>query len=256
MLAEPADIGGMSAGGPSLSFASVSMVFPDGTEAVQDVSLELAEHEFVTIVGPSGCGKSTLLRIAAGLLLPTTGEVSVADDNIGCVFQDSTLMPWRTVESNVGLLNELEHLPTVERRRRIEEAISLVNLKGFENHLPRQLSGGMRMRVSLARALTTYPSLFLFDEPFGALDEISRNRLNDELLRLFRETRFSALFITHSVTEAVYLSDRVVVMGVRPGRIVGEVNIPFDYPRSAGIRFSPEFGQLSAEVAGLLSDET
>lgn len=231
------------------------MVFPDGTEAVQDVSLELGEHDFVTIVGPSGCGKSTLLRIAAGLLLPTAGAVTVADHNIGFVFQDSTLMPWRTVERNVGLLNELERLPTDERRRRIEEAIALVHLNGFENHRPRQLSGGMRMRVSLARALTTYPRLFLFDEPFGALDEISRHRLNDELLRLFDETRFSALFITHSVAEAVYLSDRVVVMGARPGRIVGEVNIPFAYPRTSSLRFSPEFGQLSSEVAQLLSEE-
>jgi NitT/TauT family transport system ATP-binding protein len=236
-----------------LSFDSVSMVFPDGTAAVNDVSLDLGEQEFVTIVGPSGCGKSTLLRIASGLLSPTSGKVTVVDrDNIGFVFQDSTLMPWRTVERNVGLLNEIEGLPAAERKRRIREAISLVNLDGFEQHRPRQLSGGMRMRVSLARALTTHPRLFLFDEPFGALDEISRQRLNDELLSLFVETRFSALFITHSVSEAVYLSTRVLVMGARPGRVVGEVEIPFEYPRTKGLRFTPEFGKLSADVAQYL----
>jgi NitT/TauT family transport system ATP-binding protein len=233
-----------------LSSDSVSMVFPDGTAAVNDVSLDLGEQEFVTIVGPSGCGKSTLLRIASGLLTPSSGNVTVVDrDNVGFVFQDSTLMPWRTVERNVGLLNEIEGLPTDERKRRIREAIALVNLDGFEQHRPRQLSGGMRMRVSLARALTTHPQLFLFDEPFGALDEISRQRLNDELLNLFVETRFSALFITHSVSEAVYLSTRVLVMGARPGRIVGEVEIPFEYPRTKSLRFTPEFGQLSADVA-------
>ena len=164
-------------------------------------------------------------------------------------------MPWRSVARNVGLLNEIEGIPADERKRRAREAIALVHLDGFERHLPRQLSGGMRMRVSLARALTTHPGLFLFDEPFGALDELSRQRLNDELLRLFAETRFSALFITHSVAEAVYLSNRVVVMGPRPGRIVGEVNIPLGYPRTRDFRFRPEFGQLSAQVAELLSED-
>ena len=248
--------GEMTNGDAPLSFDSVGMVFPDGTNAVGDVSLELKAREFVTIVGPSGCGKSTLLRIASGLLSPTSGGVRVADPNIGYVFQDPTLMPWRSVARNVGLLNELERLPANERKRRVREAIALVHLDGFERHLPRQLSGGMRMRVSLARALTTDPGLFLFDEPFGALDEMSRQRLNDELLRLFGETRFSALFITHSVAEAVYMSNRVVVMGSRPGRIVGEVDIPFGYPRTKDFRFTPEFGQLSAEVAGLLSEST
>ena len=170
-----------------------------------------------------------MLRLASGLDSPTSGRVDVASKRVGYVFQDPTLLPWRTVRRNVELLAELEHLPKAERQARVTEAIGLVGLTGFEKHRPRSLSGGMRMRTSLARSLVLQPDVFLFDEPFGALDEMTRERLNDELLALFADRGFAALFITHSVAEAVYLSTRVVVMSPRPGqhprRRVGPVRL-------------------------------
>jgi NitT/TauT family transport system ATP-binding protein len=237
-----------------LEFAGVGRTFPDGTEALRDVDLTVDGGEFVTVVGPSGCGKSTLLRLASGLDRPTTGTTHVASDRVGYVFQDPTLLPWRTVRRNVELLAELEHLPKADRRARVTEAIELVGLNGFERHRPRALSGGMRMRVSLARSLVLEPDVFLFDEPFGALDEITRERLNDELLGLFATRRFAALFITHSVAEAVFLSTRVVVMSPRPGRILGDVPVPFGYPRLPELRYSEEFGKVAGEVSDLLRD--
>ena len=232
-----------------LAFDRVSKVFRDGTRAVDDVSLEVAAGELVAIVGPSGCGKSTLLRIAAGLSEPTSGTVTAPRDDLGYVFQDATLLPWRTVLANVELPAQLRGLSHDERRRRAQAAIELTALTGFERHRPRALSGGMRMRVSLARALTLEPSVFLFDEPFGALDEITRERLNDELLRLFAHERFAGLFVTHSVQEAVFLADRVVVMSPRPGRIVSETAVPFGYPRPPELRFDPEFTAIVASVS-------
>jgi NitT/TauT family transport system ATP-binding protein len=206
-------------------------------------------------VGPSGCGKSTLLRIASGLTAASEGAVLVDTDKIGYVFQDPTLLPWRTVQANVELLAELGGLPKQERRRRADEAIELVGLSDFARHYPRALSGGMRMRVSLARSLTMQPELFLFDEPFGALDEITRERLNDELLQLFQTERFTALFVTHSVTEAVYVSKRVVVMSGRPGRVIGDFPVPFEHPRSPRLRFDEEFAHLGGEVSACLRGE-
>ncbi|KQO84660.1 ABC transporter ATP-binding protein [Frigoribacterium sp. Leaf263] len=237
-----------------LDFRDVAMRFANGTVALQDVDLTVDRGEFVTVVGPSGCGKSTLLRIASGLENASHGSAEVDTDRIGYVFQDATLLPWRTVRDNVELLAELNGAPKTARRAAAQESIDLVGLSGFESNLPKELSGGMRMRASLARSLTLDPELFLFDEPFGALDEITRERLNDELLRLFVEKRFAGLFITHSVSEAVYLSTRVVVMSGRPGRIVGEFDVPFDMPRDPEIRFTAEFAELVGEVSHALRE--
>ncbi len=236
----------------ALSFSHVGMTFPDGTEAVRSVSFDVSPREFVTVVGPSGCGKSTLLRMAAGLLRHTAGKVSVNRERLGFVFQDATLMEWRTVQRNVELLAELRGMNGKERRQRAAEAIELVGLSGFENHYPKSLSGGMKMRVSLARTLTLEPPVFLFDEPFGALDEITRERLNEETLKLFEREQFAGLFITHSIYEAVFLSTRVHVMSSRPGTLVASFDIPFGYPRTPDLRFSPEFRDLSRDVSHAL----
>lgn len=225
------------------------MVFPDGTEAVREASFTVNRGEFVTVVGPSGCGKSTLLKIASGLLEPTRGSVSVDRNRLGYVFQDATLLRWRTVQRNVELLAELHGIDKAERRRLAAEAIETVGLKGFENHYPKALSGGMKMRASLARTLTLKPPVFLFDEPFGAVDEITREHLNDETQRLFITEGFAGLFITHSISEAVFLSTRVLVMSARPGRIVAEFEIPFEYPRLPELRFTPEFAKISGEIS-------
>ncbi|HEV7956339.1 MAG: nitrate/sulfonate/bicarbonate transporter ATPase [Microbacteriaceae bacterium] len=245
--AEPV-IGATTSTSRIVGFSSVEMKYPDGTIALSGVDLDVAPGEFVSVVGPSGCGKSTLLRLASGLEHASSGEVDVATDRIGYVFQDATLLPWRSVERNVELLAELHGVPSAERKAKARAAIALTALTGFEKHLPKQLSGGMKMRTSLARALTLDPELFLFDEPFGALDEITRERLNDELIRLFAERRFAGLFITHSVSEAVYLSTRVVVMSGRPGGIVAEFDVPFPMPRDPEIRYSAEFAALTGEV--------
>jgi NitT/TauT family transport system ATP-binding protein len=235
-----------------LRFDSVGKVFPDGTEAVRDVSFSLRRGEFLSVVGPSGCGKSTILRIASGLWRETSGEVCRRVDNVGMVFQDATLLPFRNVQRNVELLAELDGVPRRERETLAANAIRSVGLEGFERHYPKALSGGMKMRVAVARALTMKPPLFLLDEPFGALDEITRGTLNEELMRLFVQERFAALFITHSISEAVYLSSRVLVMSPRPGRIVADVEVPFSYPRSPELRFDPAFGSLSSEISHAL----
>jgi len=230
----------------------VGMTFPDGTQALENVSLSVTPGEFVTVVGPSGCGKSTLLRIASGLETQTQGACAVDRDSIGYVFQDATLLPWRTVQRNIELLAELHGETKAECQRRAQEAISLVGLDGFADKYPRQLSGGMRMRASLARSLVMKPRVFLFDEPFGALDEITRERLNDELLGLFQREGFAGLFITHSIAEAVYMSTRVLVMSPRPGRITASFDIPFAYPRDHDLRYSPEFAELCGQVSHAL----
>jgi len=249
-----ADRNGMASPQPdvALAFEHVSKVFPDGTRALDDVSLHVAAGEMVAIVGPSGCGKSTLLRLASRLTSPSHGEIRVAQGNLGYVFQDPTLLPWRTVQTNVELLAELDGVPRAARQRLAADAIGLTGLSGFENHRPRALSGGMRMRVSLARSLTMRPRIFLFDEPFGALDEITRERLNGELLGLFERERFAGLFVTHSVSEAAYMASRVVVMSPRPGRIVTEVAIPFGYPRAPELRFDPEFAGIAGQISARL----
>lgn len=236
-------------GALSLSFEGVSMRFPDGTEALDNVSLRINQGEFVSIVGPSGCGKSTLLKIASGLFPHTSGEVKVDRTHLGYTFQDATLLPWRKVLGNVELLMELRGYPAEERRRIALEQIDLVGLNGFANHYPKRLSGGMRMRVSLARSLALNPNVFMFDEPFGALDEITRERLNDELVSLYMRKGFTGLFITHSISEAVYLSSKVIVMSKRPGRILEVFDVPFAFPREPELRYTPEFSALCGEVS-------
>ncbi|MET0147018.1 MAG: ABC transporter ATP-binding protein [Ilumatobacteraceae bacterium] len=237
------------AGAVGLQFTDVSRTFPDGTRALAETSFRVEPGEFVTIVGPSGCGKSTLLRIASGLDQASTGAVTVDRGALGYVFQDATLLQWRTIRRNVALFAELDKMPRSERDRRVAENVRLVGLEGFEDKYPKQLSGGMRMRASLARSLVMEPDIFLFDEPFGALDEITRERLNDELLGMFRRNGFGALFITHSIQEAVFLSTRVLVMSARPGRIVGSFEVPFPYPRAPGLRFEPAFAALCGDVS-------
>ena len=237
-----------------LRFDGLSMVFPDGTHALENISFTVAPGEFTTVVGPSGCGKSTLLRIASGLEHGYSGGCDVNRDSIGYVFQDATLLPWRTVQRNVELNAELHGIDRDERRRRAAEAIELVNLDGHEEKYPKQLSGGMKMRCSLARSLVLNPGVFLFDEPFGALDEITREFLNDELLRLFATERFAALFITHSISEAVFLSTRVLVMSARPGRIIGDYQVPFDADRPHDLRFEPEFAELCGRINADMKD--
>jgi NitT/TauT family transport system ATP-binding protein len=245
---------GASDQGIALAFNHVSKVFPDGTRALDDISLQVRSGEMVAIVGPSGCGKSTLLRLASRLTAPSDGEIHLGDGNLGYVFQDATLLPWRTVQRNVELLAELAGVPPAERAKLATQAIILTGLSGFERHRPRALSGGMRMRVSLARALTMRPRIFLFDEPFGALDEITRERLNGELLGLFERERFAGLFVTHSVIEATFLASRVLVMSARPGRIVAEIGVPFRYPRPMELRFEPEFAAVAGQISARLRE--
>ncbi|WP_370882714.1 ABC transporter ATP-binding protein [Kineosporia succinea] len=229
------------------------MEYPDGTVALEGVDLDVRPGQFVSVVGPSGCGKSTLLRLASRLEHHTSGEVAVDPHALAYVFQDATLLPWRSVKKNVALFCELRGDGKADIARRVQEAIDLVGLTGFENHYPHQLSGGMRMRASVARCLTVDPGVFLFDEPFGALDEISRQKLNDDLQTLFHAQKFAALFVTHSIAEAVYLSTEVVVMSGRPGRILDRVPVPFAYPRDPQIRYSEEFAHLCARVSQSLA---
>jgi len=239
-------------GGAALSFERASKVFADGTEAVRDVSFELDPGELVSVVGPSGCGKSTLLKLASGLLTLSSGEIRASEPNMGYVFQDPTLLPWRSVRKNVELFAELHGVDKARRAELATWALDLVSLSDFSEHLPGALSGGMKMRASLARSLSLQPPLFLFDEPFGALDEITRQMLNDELQRLFTDQRFGAIFITHSVSEAVYLATRVLVMSDRPGEITATYEVPFAYPREPDLRYSPEFAELAGNVSQAL----
>jgi NitT/TauT family transport system ATP-binding protein len=237
-----------------LLFDDVSHCFPDGTDVLHHVSLTVHQGEFVAVIGPSGCGKSTLLRLASGLLKPTAGRIECDRADIGFVFQEPTLLPFRTVVSNVELFGELKGIRKPERRRLALEALARVGLEGFEDKYPKALSGGMKMRASLARSLILHPTLFLFDEPFAAVDEITRQRLNDDLAELFSREGFAAVFITHSVAEACYLASRVVVMSRRPAHILAEVDIPFAFPRSEDLRFDPSFSQCAREVSARLRE--
>jgi NitT/TauT family transport system ATP-binding protein len=237
---------------PLLSLAGVGLRYPSGTLALADMTLSLGAGEFISVVGPSGCGKSTLLRLAAGLLAPTQGTVGRHTDRVGYIFQDPTLLPWRSVRRNVELVGELSGLGRRERQARAAEALGRVGLTEFSDQRPSALSAGMRMRASLARTLIVQPELFLFDEPFAAIDEITRARLGDDLQALFLADGFAGLFVTHSVAEAVFLSQRVLVMSGRPGRVVGQVEVPVPFPRAPQLRYTAEFAELSAHVFTLL----
>jgi NitT/TauT family transport system ATP-binding protein len=224
--------------------------------ALGPLDLDIEPGEFLSVLGPSGCGKSTLLRLIAGLSPASGGERRVGVGGhgaVGFVFQDPTLMPWSTVAGNVLLPLRLSgRVGAVERARAAAE-IAAVGLGGFERAYPRQLSGGMRMRVSIARALVTDPQLLLLDEPFAALDEITRLSLNDDLLRLWQGRRSTIVFVTHSVFESVYLSTRIAVMTPRPGRIVADLGVPLPFPRERGLRTTPDYAALCAEVSGRLA---
>jgi NitT/TauT family transport system ATP-binding protein len=211
-----------------ISLSGVAKRFANGVEALRDLSFTVAGKEFVSLLGPSGCGKSTALRIAAGLLHADVGRVEYAagPPEIGFVFQEPTLMPWADALTNARLPLDLKHVPRGEAEARAADALARVGLKGFERAFPRELSGGMKMRVSIARALAARPQLLLLDEPFAALDEITRNVLGDDLLRLWREDGLTILFVTHSVSESSYLSQRVLVMTPRPGQVAADIALP------------------------------
>ena len=237
-----------------LSLRGVSKVFGNGTLAIRGVDLDLWQGEFVSLLGPSGCGKSTLLRIVAGLGPASAGTVEwptsphtasgAAEPALGFVFQEPTLMPWATAIRNVMLPLVLHGTRKAEAEERAAAMLALVGLKGFEHAYPRELSGGMKMRVSIARGLVTKPKVLLMDEPFAALDEITRHRLNDDLLALWWQERFTAVFVTHSVFESVYLSNRIVVMAARPGRVMADLSNPAPYPRDDLFRTSADYAHL------------
>jgi NitT/TauT family transport system ATP-binding protein len=231
-----------------IEFRDVSRRFDDGTHALDSVSLTVEAGSFVALIGPSGCGKTTLLRLASGLDTPTGGTISIDRGQLGYTFQDATLLPWRTIQKNIEVMLELKGVAKAERQQRAAAQIEAVALTGFEHHYPKQLSGGMKMRASLARALTLDPTVFLFDEPFGSLDAITREKLNDDLHALYVAQRFTSLFVTHSIAEAVFLSSRVIVMSDRPGRNLGVFAVPFDIPRSPDLRYDASFAALCGEV--------
>jgi NitT/TauT family transport system ATP-binding protein len=241
----------------AVSVQGVSKTFKGGTVALSGIELDVQPGEFVSLIGPSGCGKSTLLRILGDLIEPSSGTVTVngksarqarRDHDYGIVFQEAVLFDWRTVARNVALPLELAGRSGEERRRKVEQLLRLVELEGFADHYPWQLSGGMQQRVSIARALSFDPALLLMDEPFGALDEMTRERLNLELLRLWQDTGSTVVFVTHSIAEAVFLSTRIVVMSARPGRITEVIPVDLAQPRTGATREEPRFFELVTQV--------
>jgi NitT/TauT family transport system ATP-binding protein len=245
---------------PSLvSLSGVAKRFPNGTLALDGVDLAIEAGTFVSLLGPSGCGKSTILRMIAGLVQPSAGRIDWAGlpeaarhgahPELGFVFQEPTLMPWASVADNIRLPLRVAGLARAEADARVDEAIRMVGLEGFARSFPRELSGGMKMRVSIARALVTRPKVLLMDEPFAALDEITRFRLNNDLLALWRQLKWTVVFVTHSVFESVYLSNRILVMSARPGRIVEDIAIDAPYPRDDRFRVSDAYGDLCRTVS-------
>jgi NitT/TauT family transport system ATP-binding protein len=242
---------------PAVAISGVSKRFQAGVTALDGIDLDVRPREFVSLIGPSGCGKSTLLRIIGDLIEPTEGTVEVngkpahrarLDHDYGIVFQEAVLYDWRTVSKNISLPLELLRWGKDTRAQRVQDLLGLVELEGFEDNHPWQLSGGMQQRVAIARALSFDPALLLMDEPFGALDEMTRERLNLELLRIWEASGSTIVFVTHSIPEAVFLSTRVVVMSARPGRIAGIVEVDLPYPRTAQTREEPRFFELVTEV--------
>jgi NitT/TauT family transport system ATP-binding protein len=251
---------------PFIAAAEIQQQFGDETVVAQ-TSFQIQRGEFVSFVGPSGCGKSTILRLIAGLLTPSAGRITVNDssphqidrsrERIGFVFQEANLLPWRTAQQNVALPLELSRgeLNSTARQDRIASSIARVGLTEMDGRkLPRMLSGGMKMRVSLARALVTEPTIMLMDEPFSALDDVLRGQLNEDLLGLWQEKQWTTLFVTHNIMEAVFLSQRILVMSGRPGRIVERIEVPFKYPRPFELQSHPEFTQVVAQVATKLRE--
>ncbi len=256
-------------GAPLISLRGVSKVFSNGTVALNDLSLDVNQGEFVSLLGPSGCGKSTVLRIIAGLGQPTSGAmfwpdrtggaVSAGDHDlaardIGFVFQEPTLMPWATVFGNVWLPLRLSGMSQAAARDKVMQALTLVGLESFADAYPRELSGGMKMRVSIARAVITRPKLLLMDEPFAALDEITRFKLNNDLLRLWESFGWTVVFVTHSVFESVYLSSRIIVMAARPGRVSAEIAVDAPYPRTDEFRTSTSYNENCRRASAALND--
>jgi len=246
-------------GAPLVSLRNISKTFSNGTLALRDFSLDVPKGEFLSLLGPSGCGKSTALRIVAGLGEPTSGTIAWPrgtegdpSNEIGFVFQEPTLMPWATVADNVWLPLRLKGQSRRAASERVMEALAMVGLEAFAKAYPRELSGGMKMRVSIARALITRPQLLLMDEPFAALDEITRFKLNNDLLLLWERFGWTVIFVTHSVFESVYLSERIVVMAPRPGRVFTEVRVPAPYPRLESFRTSPEYGEYCRQTSEAL----
>jgi NitT/TauT family transport system ATP-binding protein len=223
----------------------------DDVHALSKIDFSISKGEFVTIVGPSGCGKSTLLRIIAGLVTPSEGTVNKQDTSGAFVFQDSALLPWRTVQKNVELLMELEKIDKTERQIRAEKALEQVGLTGFEGSYPHQLSGGMKMRLSLARSLVLKPDFLLLDEPLSAVDELTREVLQEEIHELWKQDKFTAILVTHNVAEAVYLSNKVIVMSPRPGEITHVVDIPFK-KRNQSLRSKATFTKIVNDISGKL----
>lgn len=252
----------ISSSAPAVDAKGVSKNFfrgDVGFTALRNVDLVVRPGEFVSLVGPSGCGKSTLLRVIGGLLQPTKGEARVHDErvagprlDVGIMFQQPTLFPWRSVLANTLLPVEVRRKPTTSDRERAQHLLRIVGLEEFADHHPRELSGGMQQRAALSRVLMSHPKLLLLDEPFGALDEFTREALNRELSALTTEAGMSVILVTHSISEAIFLADRVVAMGTNPGRIVGEIKVPLPRPRSVSDLRAPEMQDLIFQVRGLL----
>ncbi|HSZ15838.1 MAG TPA: ABC transporter ATP-binding protein [Terracidiphilus sp.] len=244
---------------PEIELRHVTKHFRNAAVALEDISLTVERGEFVTFLGPSGCGKSTLLKLVSGLSPTSDGVLQVngitpenARETMSFIFQDATLLPWRTVEQNVGLGLELEYAARDVRKTRVAQMLELVSLGHVAQRYPRQLSGGMKMRVSIARALVSRPRILLLDEPFAALDEMTRDRLNEELLRLYAEQKWTVLFVTHSVAEAVFLSSRIVILAAHPGRIAHEVPVDLPWPRSAATRESSAYEAMVLRTSRML----
>ena len=242
---------------PLLTLRNISKTFASGTQALAGLDLDVTEGEFLTLVGPSGCGKSTALRLIAGLLAPNSGTVTFASGKpeTAFVFQEATLMPWANALTNARLALDLEGVARSEAEGRAAEALVRVGLKGFEHAFPRELSGGMKMRVSIARAIAAKPKLLLMDEPFAALDELARQALNDDLLALWREDGMTIVFVTHSLYESAYLSSRVAVMRARPGRVTAQIALDPPAKRDESFRLTPEFADAARKISAALKEK-